>query len=375
MKEQPPKRTQKAVILTALPEEYNAVRARLRNLTEETHPQGTVYEKGTFQAAIHTWEVAIVEIGQRNTAAAVEAERASQHFQADVALFVGVAGGIKDVALGDVVAATKVYGYESGKDEKTFKPRPDVRSSTYRLVQRARAVARNNKWTQRIKKSSSAKPKAFVGPIAAGAKVVASTASATYKFIRQNYNDALAVEMEGLGFLEAAHANPTVEALVVRGISDLIDEKGIADAHGSHDVAAANAAAFAFEVLANFDLQREQVSKGKPQVSPTRATSKLSKPWNQELQLHPSEGSLLNWSAGLSDFVGFDRQMQELREWAVNGPQVSLKFLIGEGGTGKTRTAAEFAKSLSEKDWDAGFVDLSAIQSVRTRQDQFSADC
>ena len=74
--------------------------------------------------------------------------------------------------------------------------------------------------------------------------------------------------------------------------------------------------------------------------------------------------SLLSWRTYLSDFVGFDHQMDELSEWAMSPPQVSLKFMIGEGGTGKTRTAAEFARSLRAEDkWAAGFVDLRKPQS------------
>lgn len=243
-----------AVILTALPVEYQAVRVHLLDPHEETHQKGTVYERGKFLSATCLWDVGIVEIGQGNPAAAMEAERAIQYFKPNIVLFVGVAGGIKDVQLGDVVAGTKVYGYESGKDKLSFAPRPDIGYSTYPMEQRARAEAKKEGWLQRIKRSNPVQPpvpKVFVGPIAAGAKVVASIRSKTYTFICKSYSDALAVEMEGYGFLTATHANSEVGALVVRGISDLIAKKSDTDAKGWQEIAAQNASAFAFEVLSN----------------------------------------------------------------------------------------------------------------------------
>jgi len=241
----------RAVILTALNTEYSAVQAHLSDLLEYTY-KGTIYEVGKFSANGRSWDTAIAEIGPLNENASQEAERAINHFDPSVALFVGVAGGLKNVRIGDVVAATKIYGYESGKAEFEFLTRPEVYRSSYSIEQRARAVARRKVWAKRIKPfAPNSTPGTFIAPIAAGSKVVASTKSWIYNFIRSNYSDALAVEMEGLGFLSAAHANSDVEALVIRGISDLIDNKEEADIQGSQNLASQNAAAFAFEILAN----------------------------------------------------------------------------------------------------------------------------
>ncbi len=242
-----------AVILTALSVEYLAVRGHLTNLQEITHDRGTIYERGYFGAQDRIWEVGILEIGAGNPGAALAAERSIAYFNPDVILFVGVAGGIKEkeVRLGDVVASTKVYAYESGKAEEIFKPRPEIGLAAYGLEQRARAEARKPDWLIRISTTNSI-PRVFVAPIAAGEKVIASTKSDVYQFLRANYGDAVAVEMEGFGFLEAARANQQVSAMVIRGISDLIDGKADADGAGSQAVASHHASAFAFEILAKF---------------------------------------------------------------------------------------------------------------------------
>src|SRR5258708_21049435 len=119
----------RAVILTALPVEYEAVRAHLKSLQEEVH-KGTVYERGSFIAGEWQWEIGIVQIGPGNSTAAFEVERAIAYFAPDIVLFVGAAGGLKDVAPGDAVVATKTYGDEPGKPEHSiFHLRPDAGES------------------------------------------------------------------------------------------------------------------------------------------------------------------------------------------------------------------------------------------------------
>jgi len=240
-----------AVVLTALRVEYEAVHGLLQGVHPFTHKQGTVYERGRFECLGRWWDVVLAEVGAGNDGAAMEVERAMNEFEPEVVIFVGVAGGVKDVKLGDVVAATKVYGYESGKAKATdFDPRPDVGRSTYRMEQRAKFEGRQEGWRSLSK--HAAKAVAHVGPIAAGEKVVASKRSAAAKFIKKWYGDALAVEMEGRGFLKATHANH-IDAIVVRGISDLLSGKQVSDRAGWQKKASANAAAFAMHLLGNFE--------------------------------------------------------------------------------------------------------------------------
>lgn len=254
-----PKQTneRRAVILTAIRVEYQAVRSHLTDVAMRQHLQGTVYEQGNFTPPTgQPWKVLLVKVSMGNANAALEAERAISFFKPWVALFVGVAGGIKDVKLGDVVAATKIYGYESGKDGETFLPRPSLGESSYRLQQLADYLGGNQEqiqtWLGRVKGlPDGLRPSVFVAPMAAGEKVVASTNSPAFKLLRAAYSDAVAVEMEGRGFFQTSFTYPDVLSMVVRGISDVIDGKAESDAAGYQAVAAATAAAFAIELLSN----------------------------------------------------------------------------------------------------------------------------
>lgn len=262
----------RAVILTALRVEYQAVRAHLNDLREETY-RGMVYERGMFTIGQRSWEVGIAEIGAGNAGAALEADKAITHFQPDIIFFVGVAGGIKDVTIGDVVVADKVYGYESAKlKDGMVLARPNVGESSYALIQRARAEARKTDWLQRTQHcdhSLNPHPQIHIGAIAAGEKVVADIRSDVYQFLYRYFNDTLAVEMEGRGLLQAAHGNEPVQALVIRGISDLIENKSEADKRGTQELASCYASAFAFEILAKLDipLSSPQVGANKLGVS------------------------------------------------------------------------------------------------------------
>jgi len=333
-----PKR--KAVILTALSVEFQAVLAHLTGSREEVHSSGTVYERGDFQAESGTWDVLLVETGAGNSRAALEVERAIQYFSPEVALFVGVAGGMKDVTLGDVVFASKVYGYEAGKASAGFEPRPETGEGSYVLLQRARAVARNTSWLRRLGQSLEGRqPRALPGPIAAGEKVIAETRSQEYQFLRQQYGDALAVEMEGRGFLTGTWANRNVEALVIRGISDLIDRKVEADAQGSQELASKHASAFAFEVLARF-------------VLPERASAPV--------MARPPERARL-WMVPFSrnqNFTGRAVLLHAIREHFLANPSRPAPLaLFGLGGVGKTQLAVEYASryALDERSYSQVF--------------------
>ena len=222
------------LIVTALGLEYNAVADQLSERRPVVHPQGSRYETGLWKGAT----VAVAECGAGNTAAALECERAVSFFRPAAILFVGVAGGLKDVALGDVVLASKVYAYESGKADKTFRTRPGVFTTDYALLQTAKLLAR----------SASADYRCFVGAVAAGEKVISSVKADEFVFIKDHYGDSLAVEMEGYGFLHAGYAN-TTPCMVVRGISDLIANKAVSDASGSQPIAAHHASQVAFRLI------------------------------------------------------------------------------------------------------------------------------
>jgi nucleoside phosphorylase len=255
----------RAVILTAISVEYQAVRHHLNNLQTEQDSQGTRYQRGEFLANGQKWEVGIAQTGAGNIVATRQTKAAIDYFKPDVILFVGIAGGIKDVRIGDVVAATEVYNYELGKIEEQMRYRPKSEKSTHQLVEIAKHEAESPEWLERLSSiQSSQPPNVFVKPIASGEKVVASTGSELFKSLRANFSDAVAVEMEGYGFLHATFADPNIQAIVIRGISDLIDGKNDASIESEEirqERASRHASAFAFQILSEFKFMTQAVPR------------------------------------------------------------------------------------------------------------------
>lgn len=342
----------RVVIQSALPVEYSAIRHHMTSAAECTHPKGTVYESGQFRCSDGgLWEVLLVEVGAGNPRSALEAERAIEFFNPSVCMFVGVAGGVKDVTLGDVVAASKVYGYECGKTADTFAPRPNVGECSHALVQRAMAEAKKSNWLLRLPAECQldAPPRAVVGAIAAGEKVLATTQDELFEFLRQNYSDTLAVEMEGRGFLAAVHANADVQALVIRGISDLIDSKAKSDSEGYQKHASATASAFAFEVLDQLEsgkttseeegqllIHELEIEGRKRQEISTARKAQISVPVKLP---YASLGTLFQGRE--DELADLSRKMDQERR--KDSTTVSGIVIHGLGGIGKSRLAVEFS--------------------------------
>ncbi|SDW54761.1 toll/interleukin-1 receptor domain-containing protein [Nitrosomonas oligotropha] len=64
---------------------------------------------------------------------------------------------------------------------------------------------------------------------------------------------------------------------------------------------------------------------------------------------------LLSWKSRLTGLIGREQELQTLHAWTDAPQQISCCLITGEGGTGKTRLAFEFARQLREyKGWQAG---------------------
>ncbi len=232
------------VILTALNLEYEAVRDQLADLRVRRHPAGTRFEVGRIGQS--DCQVALALVGKGNHPAAVLAERAMAEFSPAAVLFVGVAGGLwPNIRLGDVVVASKIYAYHGGTSEDDgLKARPKAWEIPHEADQIAHHVARSTAWYRNLPAGST--PAVHFGPIAAGEVVQDSGISEQARWIRQHYNDAVAIEMEAAGVAQAGHLNRALPVVVVRGISDHADGSKVAtDGQNWQPKAARHAAAFA----------------------------------------------------------------------------------------------------------------------------------
>ncbi|MFE6509174.1 effector-associated domain EAD1-containing protein [Nocardioides sp. NPDC057767] len=241
------------LVVTALKLERLAVREHLADVETE-NASGLAADIGSSVSSPGQ-RIAIIETGPGNVSAGILTAKAEETFRPEYIVMFGIAGGVKDVAIGDVVASSKVYWVEGGKAADKLKPRPDFATVSPSVLQLARAVSADNAWMGRATSNGGTwpgtgrEPDSFVGPIVVGEKVVIDQRAEVAQIISQTFSDAIAVDMEDFGALRGGAANERAKTIAIRGISDLMAHKADADAGGSQPLAAANGAAFLFDLL------------------------------------------------------------------------------------------------------------------------------
>ena len=242
-----PLKTVNVTILTALTCETEAVLHHL----DDPRPiviGDSIANVGRLRGSDGRCEVTVVELGPGNIQTAVEAGRVRNDGSTDILLFVGIAGALKDLGLGDVVAASEVaYVHRAKIVDGERLGRPQVNRCTRILVQVARHTAREKSWQERLATAVSPAPRALVGQILSSEELVKD--SAYRDELKRTYSDALAVENEGYGLSHVGGS--TLKTIVVRGASDDADEKkSDSDQARAADAAAAFAAQMLLDYLA-----------------------------------------------------------------------------------------------------------------------------
>ena len=268
------RRLRLAFFLTALPLELAAVRAHLKNLGGVRADDGTIFECGTFSDRGQEWLIVVGETraGTHNAQQVVSTGdftfRSIGKFE--LMIFVGIGGSRKKGSpIGSVVAAEKVYYPYGGKyTEGMLANRPTSVLMDHELINIAQKVSRDEIWPSRILHPRSGPapggddypvalpPSAKVAPIASIEAVLDDPNSPLEELLKSSYSDTHVVEMEGYGAVFSAHTVRT-PGMIIRGVSDMTKLKSDEDDDILQPIAAAHAAAFAFEVLSHWGMHND----------------------------------------------------------------------------------------------------------------------
>jgi len=229
-------------IITILEEEYEAVLRLLQRVrpvvgsaTLDNQHAWVVGEVDAPEMQL-PYTVALAMSPRAGTNAAVIATKNTlQAFDPHCVLVVGVAGGLGDLNLGDVVVADRICAYEYGKVDHGFHPRDDLDSPTdAALASAARTLAvRYPNWYSELIQPENLRrlsPRIVVGKVASGDKVVDDPSDAFFASVIDSRRNLEAVEMEGTGaaaaIQDAREMQHAVSFGMIRGISDLPREGG-----------------------------------------------------------------------------------------------------------------------------------------------------
>jgi nucleoside phosphorylase len=222
-------------ILTALPEEYEAVYQHLIDperviSTNDLHNRYSWVTASIPSSNQGSYRVVLALAGKGTEAALLCARSTTDAFRPDSVLLVGVAGAVNgQLTPGDLVVSDRILGYEYGKIDAGFHPRPDLSFPTDQSIASAAATMpiRENGWIGSIRvapPSGRHRPQVVIGPVASGNKVVDDLSDSTFASVLTLWPKLVAVEMEALGTVRAvedARERGTISHFTtIRGISD-----------------------------------------------------------------------------------------------------------------------------------------------------------
>lgn len=206
----------------------------------------------TGAGAALTFDLRCIDAGNKN-AATNTASLLLRSQPYDGAILVGMAGGVKqEVKMLDLVVAQCVVeagGVKSSEDGLLLDGELPLTDAALRD---AAALIHVASWKRHLPKRLRAKAEAgtrHVGPIFSSHKLVKSLNDEELKSARAFKRSILCADMDSAGFLSSAIAAST-PAMVIRGISDLLENHGDKNNDQRQKDATSIAAAFAIELAA-----------------------------------------------------------------------------------------------------------------------------
>lgn len=231
------------LIFSAIEEEDRELRKRCKRICWENNP---FYKASYFKGSYNGLTVVLHRTGQGNPRSAAEVANALAFYRPKLAIFVGIAGGVKKVAFSDIIIPNRVDYVESGKD--------GPQGHQHRAQSETTDLQMQN-WIRQYKDEVHDQIPSFLKkfqiheqPIASGEEVATASNGEVLRRIRQHMESTVAYEMEGFGFVMAVHKGE-INYLIVRGISDLIEDKDQTYHSGSREKAAKTAVTFTFDFI------------------------------------------------------------------------------------------------------------------------------
>jgi nucleoside phosphorylase len=202
---------------------------------------GQIEQSGWSERAYEVVVAQLADMG--NVAAALTTAQTIADWHPRAMFVVGIAAGVGEVALGDVIIGSAVFYYERGKATPLgTKPEPYMYPADALLFRKAMTTGT---WKSKIHASrpdgTSTRPMLRYGVIASGEKVVADKAMRDE--ISKRHRKMAGIGMEEYGVAAATWQHEQlVRQITIRGVSD-VGDKNKSDEW--QEYAAASAASFA----------------------------------------------------------------------------------------------------------------------------------